>query len=104
MRPQNARLPAPNGRTRTAMPGSRMISIRRLLPILPLLLAACGGSDPSGPSGGSLAVSVSGLPSGAPAAVEVTGPGGYSHSLSATETLTGLSVGTYTVAANPVIS
>ena len=79
-----------------------MITTRRLLPILLSLLAACGGSDPSGPSGGSLAVSVSGLPSGATAAVEVTGPGGYSHDVSATETLTGLSAGTYTVAANPV--
>jgi hypothetical protein len=32
----------------------------------------------------------------------VTGPGGYSHDVSATETLTGLDAGTYTVAANPV--
>src|SRR5689334_11321264 len=86
------------------MPEGCMISTRRLLSMLSLLLAACGGSDPSGPSGGSLAVSVSGLPSGAPAAVEITGPGGYSHDVSATETLTGLSVGTYTVAANPVTS
>jgi hypothetical protein len=79
-----------------------MISTRRLLPILLSLLAACGGSDPGGPSGGSLAVSVSGLPSGASAAVQVTGPDGYSHGVSATETLTGLSAGTYTVAADPV--
>jgi hypothetical protein len=79
-----------------------MITIRRLLPLLISLLAACGGSDPSGPSGGSLAVSVSGLPSGAAAAVQVTGPGGYSHDVSSTETLSGLSAGTYTVAASPV--
>jgi len=81
-----------------------MISTRRLLPLLLSLLVACGGSDPSGPSGGSLSVSVSGLPSGASAAVQVTGPGGYSRGVSATETLTGLSAGTYTVAANPVTS
>ncbi|MGH7513437.1 MAG: hypothetical protein ACREOQ_11000 [Gemmatimonadales bacterium] len=79
-----------------------MIQSRRLVPVLVVLLAACGGSDPTGPSGGSLAVSVSGLPNGAVAAVSVTGPGGYSHDVSATETLTGLSAGTYTVAANPV--
>jgi hypothetical protein len=79
-----------------------MISTRRLLPVLLSLLAGCGGSDPSGPSVGSLAVSVSGLPSGAAASVRVTGPGAYSHDLSATETLTGLSAGTYTVAADPV--
>jgi hypothetical protein len=79
-----------------------MIQSRRLVPVLIMLLSACGGSDPSGPSGGSLAVSVSGLPNGAAAAVAVTGPGGYSHDVSATETLTGLSAGTYTVAADPV--
>jgi hypothetical protein len=79
-----------------------MIQSRRLAPILLMLLAACGGSDPSGPSGGSLAVSVSGLPSGADAAVRVTGPGGYSHDVSATQTLSGLAAGTYTVAADPV--
>ena len=81
-----------------------MISTRRFLPVFLSLLAACGGSDPSGPSGGSLAVSVSGLPSGTAAAVDVTGPGGYSHGVVATETLTGLSAGTYTVAAAPVTS
>jgi hypothetical protein len=79
-----------------------MLQSRRLVPILLVLLAACGGNDPSGPSGGSLAVSVSGLPSGASAAVMVTGPGGYSHDVGATETLTGLAPGTYTVAADPV--
>jgi len=81
-----------------------MIPSRRLLPLLLSLLAACGGSDPSGPSGGSLAVSVSGLPSGTAAAVQVTGPGGYTHAVSSTETITGLSAGTYTVAASPVTS
>jgi hypothetical protein len=79
-----------------------MTHSRRIVPILLVLLSACGGSDPSGPSGGSLAVSVSGLPSGADAAVLVTGPGGYSHDVSATQTLTGLAAGTYTVAAGPV--
>ena len=77
---------------------------RRLLPLILPLLAACGGGDPSGPSGGSLAVSVSGLPSGTAASVLVTGPGGYSHVVDATETLTALATGTYTVAADPVTS
>ena len=81
-----------------------MFHARRFVPTLLVLLAACGGSDPSGPSGGSLAVSVSGLPSGASAAVTVTGPGGYSRDVSATETLTGLMAGSYTVAANAVSS
>lgn len=81
-----------------------MIPTRRLIPLLLSLLAACGGSDPSGPSGGSLAVTVSGLPSGVGASVQVTGPGGYRHDVSGTETLTGLSAGTYTVAADAVTS
>jgi hypothetical protein len=79
-----------------------MIQSRRLVPILLVLLAACGGSDPAGPSGGSLAVSVSGLPSDADAAVVVTGPSGYSHDVNATQTLTGLAAGSYTVSADPV--
>jgi hypothetical protein len=82
-----------------------MLSFRRhLLPTLVALLAACGGSDPSGPSMGSLAVEVSGLPPGASADVSVTGPGGYAHSLSGSETLSGLAPGGYTVAANSVTS
>lgn len=51
---------------------------------------------------GSLAVSVSGLPSGTGASVSVTGPGGYSKSLSSTTTLSGLEPGSYTVAASSV--
>ena len=38
------------------------------------------------------------------AAVTVTGPGGYNHSVSATETISGLAPGGYTVAANAVTS
>jgi hypothetical protein len=81
-----------------------MTASRRVVPLLLALLAACGGNDPSGPSGGSLAVSVSGLPGGTAASVSVTGPGGYSHDVSSTETLTGLSAGSYTVSADAVIS
>ncbi len=54
------------------------------------------------PSVGSLAVSVSGVPAGASATVTVTGPGGYSRQVSATQTLTGLVPGSYTVAAAPL--
>ncbi len=46
-----------------------------------------------------LTVSVSGVPSGASGAITVTGPGGYSQSLTSSQTLTGLTPGTYTVAA-----
>jgi hypothetical protein len=80
-----------------------MSGFRRLLPALLALVAACGG-DPSGPSVGSLAVAVSGLPDGTAAAVTVTGPRGYSHEVAESETLAGLMPGAYTVAAAVVSS
>ena len=46
---------------------------------------------------GRLAVSVSGLPAAANATVPVSGPGGYTHTVVASETLTGLVPGNYTV-------
>jgi hypothetical protein len=49
-----------------------------------------------------LTVTISGLPAGFSAAVTVTGPGGFSRSLTATTTLTGLTPGAYTVQANQV--
>ena len=50
----------------------------------------------------SLAITVAGLPVGVDAAISVSGPGGYSRSVTATETLTGLAAGQYTVTALPV--
>jgi hypothetical protein len=79
-----------------------MPAARRLIPLILALLAACGGSDPSGPSTGSLALAVVGLPAGTPAAVTVTGPAGYSHLTEGSETLSELMPGAYTVAAEPV--
>jgi hypothetical protein len=76
--------------------------------LLLLLAAGCSGSD--GPNtlapgrSGSLAITVAGLPGGAAAAVTVTGPGGYSTGLTGTGPLTGLAVGLYTIAAQPVVS
>ena len=51
---------------------SRFIPIRALSLLLVLLLG-CGG-DPAGPSTGSLAVQVTGLPAGTSADLVVTGP------------------------------
>ncbi len=68
-----------------------------------VLLTACGGGDgstsPVVPVGstGTLVVTVGGLPADVPAAVVVTGPSGFSRTVSATETLTGLAVGAYTI-------
>jgi len=44
---------------------------------------------------GDLAISISGLPSGLAASIEVTGPDSFSQTLTASETLTGLKSGTY---------
>lgn len=66
---------------------------------LGLGLAACGGGGSTGPDTGNLQVAVSGLPAGTLASVTVTGPGGYSHALGASETLAELAPGSYTVAA-----
>jgi hypothetical protein len=49
-----------------------------------------------------LALTVAGLPAGTDAAITVSGPGGYSRSVTASETLTGLVAGQYTVTALPV--
>ncbi len=53
---------------------------------------------------GELAVTISGLPSGAQAAVTVSGPNNFSQILAATQTLTGLAPGRYTVSASNVVS
>jgi hypothetical protein len=66
------------------------------------------GGDPVGAEvvytvgSGSLAVTVAGLPSGTDAAVTVSGPAGYSRQVTATETLSGLVAGQYTLTALPV--
>ncbi|MBF6596186.1 MAG: NHL repeat-containing protein [Thermaceae bacterium] len=53
---------------------------------------------------GSLQVNVSGLPSGVNASLSVTGPNGFSQTLSASKTLTGLALGSYAVTAASVTS
>ena len=64
--------------------------------------AAKGGASPTSGSN-TLKVNIGGLPSGALAAVLVAGPNGYSKSLTATTSLTGLTNGGYTVSAQPVV-
>jgi glucose/arabinose dehydrogenase len=72
-------------------------------------LAACGGGGGSNNSSssspvaqtGSLTVTIAALPAGSNAAVTVSGPG-LSTSVTATQTLTGLTPGTFTIAANGV--
>jgi sugar lactone lactonase YvrE len=66
-----------------------------------LLAAAACGSSATGPSTGSLTVTID-APGGVTPAVAVSGPGGYSKVLAATTTLTGLAAGIYTLTAAPV--
>ncbi len=67
-----------------------------------------GGGEPAnaavayGTGNGQLTVTIAELPAGTPAAVTVTGPGGYNRQVTATETLQGLSAGQYTITALPV--
>lgn len=77
----------------------------RVIPAGLLLLAACGGGskDPVGPGPtGSLQVAVSGLPGGTAGRVTVTGPAGYTRTLSATTQINGLTEGAYRVSAGYV--
>ncbi len=84
---------------------------RNLILVLTLgLVASCGGggggggNTPPAPTQGSLAVTVSGLPTGVAAQVSVTGPAGFSQAITATQTLSALTPGSYTVAASTVLN
>ncbi len=59
--------------------------------------------SPAPPPTGALAVAVSGLPSGVGAAITITGPSAFSRAITASQTLSGLAVGAYTIAATNVV-
>jgi glucose/arabinose dehydrogenase len=79
-----------------------------ILGIMLGLLAACGGGggDPGSPAPlqGALALTISGLPSGLAAQVSVTGPAGFSQAVTASQTLSALAPGSYTITGARVIS
>jgi hypothetical protein len=75
--------------------------MKRPLWLLLIVLLGCDGG-PGGPSMGSLRVTIVGLPAGSSAAVTVTGPGGFSQAVASTQTIPGLTPGTYTVSAGSV--
>ncbi len=62
-----------------------------------------GGSTPPPPGVGSLTVNVNGVPAGSTASVVVTGPAGFSQTISQTTTLSSLAPGSYGLAA-PILS
>lgn len=75
--------------------------IRRLPLVALLILAtACGSKDTSGPTAGSLAIGVTGLPPASAASVSVSGPGGFAQTVGpASATLSDLDPGSYTITA-----
>jgi hypothetical protein len=78
------------------------LTFRQRLLVLVLGLAIGCSEDPSGLSTGNLHVTVTGLPAGSSASLLVSGPGGYSQTLTGTQTLSSLAPGSYTVAASNV--
>jgi len=81
-------------------------TLRTALSLSLAIATACGGGGGSGGGGGTqtgdLHVTVSGLPTGVDADVNVAGPGGYTGHLAATGTLSGLDPGSYVVTAGVV--
>jgi hypothetical protein len=75
---------------------SRQVGV--CIPLALGLLIACGGES-TGPSTGSLALAVSGLPAGVDADVSVSGAGGFNRQVDGSETLVGLASGSYTIEA-----
>ena len=79
-----------------------MQNARTQLFTLALLAVVACDNGPSGLTTGNLSITVAGLPSGTSAAVTVTGPNGYTQSITATQTLPQLEPGVYTIAASNV--
>jgi len=100
------------------MPTDRVRTVMVILFLVSLFLgslAGCGGGggDPGNPDSpvklqsattGSLAVTISSLPSGTGAAVRVTGPGNFVADLTQSQTLGGMAPGDYTITALPAVS
>jgi hypothetical protein len=72
--------------------------------LIVVLLSCGGGDDPVGPATGALAVQASGLPAGHAPWFRISGPSGFSDSVSAGATRAGLSPGQYEVAADSVLA
>nr|MBP7622215.1 hypothetical protein [Gemmatimonadales bacterium] len=79
----------------------RCIRFSLAIALLAALSACGGGSEPTTPPAttGSLSVQVQGLSGGGAPSLQVTGPGGFTTTLTSAQTLTGLAPGSYTVTA-----
>ena len=82
----------------------RCIRFSLAIALLAALSACGGGSEPTTPPAttGSLSVQVQGLSGGGAPSLQVTGPGGFTTTLTSAQTLTGLAPGSYTVTAPAV--
>src|ERR1041385_7295337 len=87
--------------------------LRAVVPQLLVMLGACTAGTESGgltntestaAGMGRLVVQVSGLPTGAAAAIVVTGPNGFAQSVARTDTLDNLVPGSYTITSSRIVS
>ena len=91
-------------------PRRAALFVSGVLATVAILTSACGGAvggDATGTGAskqrtGTLAINVAGLPSGAAASITVSGPGGYTRAVAATESVDGLPPGQYAIAAAEV--
>jgi hypothetical protein len=97
---------APGSYTVTGSPVSAAGEVYTASPASQAVTVSGGGTAAStvsyGPSSGGLTVAISGLPIGVSAAVDISGPSGYTNHLTAGATLSGLLPGQYTLTAQPV--
>jgi hypothetical protein len=97
--------PAPNTRMRVNLSSKhfRRSLLSSTLTVLCLLISSCGGGGGGGShqssEPASLTVNINGAPSGSTASVVVSGPSGFTQTITATTTLSNLSPGSYSLAA-----
>ena len=86
----------------------RNLLVGIILGMMQTLLIGCSsggdGSVTSAPLQGALSLTISGLPSGVAAQITVTGPGGFSRAVTASQALNSLAPGNYTVSAERITS
>lgn len=86
----------------THMSRIRLVALLAVISACSVGGTSCIGSG--GPTTGAIDLSVTGLPDGLNGAVTVSGPGGFSQTIQATQTTANLAPGIYTIAAANVLS
>jgi hypothetical protein len=77
--------------------------LRALAAVVTLAIVAACSDSSTGPSTGTLTVNIT-TPAGITGSVTVSGPNGYTKTLTATQSLTGLPAGTYTIVGAQVVT